>query len=158
MVKKGFSLAEDLIVMAVISIFFAAAARIITTKPKTQRQNNPHGYYECYYTGSLHQRYVREGVATETESVSKCTFDPPNGVAFFNINTYGSTCFSGFEPNINKSIDISINSNGDIVLSNTYKLENNDTVENAKVFFETLYPDSEIYNNGIYRTGVMFSW
>ena len=48
MVKKGFSLAEALVVMAIISIFFAAASKIITTRPKPPKQVNQHGYYECY--------------------------------------------------------------------------------------------------------------
>lgn len=32
--KKGFSLAEALVVMAVVSIFFAAVTKVITTRPK----------------------------------------------------------------------------------------------------------------------------
>ena len=81
MVKKGFSLAEALVVMAIISIFFAAASKIITTRPKPPKQVNQHGYYECYLNvyqtinaagqqvtvSRPTQRYVRNNVATAAE-------------------------------------------------------------------------------------------
>lgn len=36
--KKGFSLSEALVVMAVVSIFFAAVTKVITTRPKNQNR------------------------------------------------------------------------------------------------------------------------
>lgn len=174
MVKKGFSLAEALVVMAIISIFFAAASKIITTRPKPPKQVNQHGYYECYLnvyqtTNAAGQqvtvtrptqRYIRNGVPTAAEEVATCKFEPPNGIAFFNINSYGSIFHSSFEPNIKNTIDItfsnvSIRLNSDTGL---LYLNNNSTEENVKMFLSTLYPDSHIYNNGNIRTGVIISW
>ena len=54
--KKGFSLAEALVVMAVVSIFFAAVTKVITTRPKKPKQANLHGYYECYVDGGMYER------------------------------------------------------------------------------------------------------
>lgn len=57
--KKGFSLAEALVVMAVVSIFFAAVTKVITTRPKKPKQANLHGYYECYVDGGMYGK-IRE--------------------------------------------------------------------------------------------------
>ena len=71
MVKRGFSLAEALVVMAIISIFFAAATKIITTRPKPKIQVNPHGYFECYKLGGTqYQRSVREQLEIENKAAN----------------------------------------------------------------------------------------
>lgn len=161
MVKKGFSLAEALVVMAIISIFFAAVSKIITTKPKPPKQVNQHGYYECYLNGGQPtQRYIRNGVSTVAQVVSQCSFEPPAGIAFFNINSYGSTYHSSFEPNIRNTIKVTFSGTGIILSSTTgvLTLSNNSTEENIKMFLSTLYSDSNIYNGGAVRTGVIISW
>ena len=173
MVKKGFSLAEALVVMAIISIFFAAASKIITTRPKPPKQVNQHGYYECYLNvyqtinaagqqvtvSRPTQRYVRNNVATAAEEVS-CSFEPPNGIAFYNINSYGPVFHSSFEPNIKNTIQITFTGAGIILKSDTgtLDLQSNSTQENVKMFLNTLYPDSHIYNNVNIRAGVIISW
>lgn len=151
---------EALVVMAIISIFFAAVSKIITTKPKSQKQVNSHGYYECYVDGGYKQRYVRDEIATIVENVSTCTFDPPSGLAFFNINTYGGTYHSSFEPNINNELSISFAGSKVTVSSvnGSEVLSNNSTEENIRMFLENLYSDSGIYNNGTIRTGIIISW
>ena len=101
--KKGFSLAEALVVMAVVSIFFAAVTKVITTRPKKPKQANLHGYYECY-------------VATKPKAVTKCKFQPPGNISFFNINTYGPAFYSNMEPNISRDIWVEVNKC--IILSN----------------------------------------
>ena len=158
MVKKGFSLAEALVVMAIISIFFAAASKIITTKPKVKKQRNAHGYYECYYLGGYKQKYVRDGVASPLESVSECKFEPPAGIAFFNINS-SDPCYSSFQPNINNVLTISLIGNITIQSeTKTTTLSSNTECSDIQMFFSTLYPKSEIYNNGAILKGVFISW
>lgn len=114
--KKGFSLAEALVVMAVVSIFFAAVTKVITTRPKKPKQANLHGYYECYVDGGMYERYVRNGVATKPKAVTKCKFQPPGNISFFNINTCGPAFYSNMEPNISRDIWVEVNKC--IILSN----------------------------------------
>ena len=177
MVKKGFSLAEALVVMAIISIFFAAAGKIMTQRPKPQKIEYPHGYFECYLDGAtLKQAAANEEVEKENivASGGVCKFEPPKGVAFFNLNTYGQAFYSQYEPNVNKVINIRINntpgaanfitfSNGqdqfDIPAekdqsSSQFRNER----EAAQGYFMGIHPKSKICNNGNYRTGVMVSW
>ena len=177
MVKKGFSLAEALVVMAIISIFFAAAGKIMTQKPKPIKQQNPHGYFECYLDGAtLKQSSAIEEAATDPIDAEGgvCTFEPPKGVAFFNVNTYGRAFYSDFEPNVNNTINIRINNGADakdfVTIyngSNTftiepaaepYTIEFRNQKESAEVYFQAIHPKSQIYNNGNVRTGIMFSW
>lgn len=159
MVKKGFSLAEALIVMAIISIFFAAASKIITTKPKVKKQINAHGYYECYYSGGHKQKYMRDGVASPLQSVSECKFEPPAGIAFFNVNS-SNPCYTSFQPNINNALTISLEGSGVVIRSDTETLElsDNTNCSDIRMFFSTLYPKSDIYNNGTILKGVFISW
>ena len=177
MVKKGFSLAEALVVMAIISIFFAAAGKIMTQKPKPIKQQNPHGYFECYLdAGTLKQSSAIEEAAADpvVAEGGACKFEPPKGVAFFNVNTYGRAFYSDFEPNVNNTINIKINDvagAGDFVTIykdskrfniaasvNPLSTEFQNQKESAEVYFEAIHPKSQIYNNGHLRTGIMFSW
>lgn len=178
MVKKGFSLAEALVVMAVISIFFAVAGKIMTQRPKPQALKYPHGYFECYIgdDGSLMQSNASEAVITEPIKVSgtACAFEPPKGVAFFNINTFGRAYYSDFEPNVNNVINIKINNSAHsetfvTIYKDTHSLNipaskdtNSDEFKNqrdvARSYLSTLHPASQIYNKGDCRTGVMISW
>lgn len=176
MVKKGFSLAEALVVMAIISIFFAAAGKIMTQKPKPIKQQNPHGYFECYLDGAtLKQSSAIEEAATDpiVAEGEVCTFEPPKGVAFFNVNTYGRAFYSDFEPNVNNTINIKINTastTDDFITiykdSKTFVIKAADALstnfrneqESAEVYFQAIHPKSQIYNNGNVRTGIMFSW
>lgn len=157
--KNGFSLAEALVVMVIISIFFAVGAKVFTTRPKPKKQINSHGYYECFQGGGLQQRYVRDGVETPTQSVARCTFEPPTGIAFFNINSFSPVAHSSFEPNINNTLTISVG--GGISISGDGKsisLASNASQDEIRMFLKSLYPDSKLYNNGSIRTGIMISW
>jgi len=159
--KKGFSLAEALIVMVIISVFFATAAKVITTKPKAKRIVNEHGYYECYIKGGgIYQRYVRQDLPAEEENVSVCSFEAPTGVGFFNINSYSPVAHSSFEPNINNKLRINISGGGiNISSSNgSYSLSSNTDSDIQKKFFGAIYPDSELFNNGAIRSGILISW
>ncbi len=162
MVKKGFSLAEALVVMAIIAILFSCASKVITTKPQPKRQLTSHGYFECYLDGAtLMQRYVRENVESSLSSAGgSCRFEPPSGVAFFNINTYGTVLYSDFQPNINNDLSIIIDGSNIRIESTTgsLTLSSNEDAENMRNYFKLTYPDSKIYNSGAMRTGLMISW
>lgn len=173
MVKRGFSLAEALVVMAVVSILFSALAKVITTKPRTKEQANPHGYYECYIDGGeLKQHYALENGKGSTENAgARCTFKPQTGVAFYNINEICGSYYSGFEPNINNTIYISFSGDnkkyirsessesGSIILEyDDGSVATDKEIENIKTYFKYAYPESKIYNNGSYRCGLMISW
>lgn len=157
MVKKGFSLAEALVVMAIISILFSVAAKVITTRPKPPKQTTAHGYFECYLNGGLWQRTVIDGVATEPKSMgSQCQFKPQTGVAFYNINSHNPD-ITRFEPNINNTLNISI-SGGSFIFNGSTLTSDGGTYSDNTLFFQTMYPNSEIYNGGNMRQGVMISW
>lgn len=177
MVKKGFSLAEALVVMAVISIFFAVAGKVMTQRQKPQVLKNQHGYFECYLNGgTLMQARATEGIVSEPVAASGgvCTFEPPKGIAFFNLNTFGRAYYSAFEPNVNNVIDIRINDSAyttDFVTiskgsdslaipaaTNTTGATFLNEKAVAETYLEIVHPSSQIYNKGNYRTGVMFSW
>lgn len=159
MVKKGFSLTEALVVMAIISILFSVAAKVITTRPKPPKQTTAHGYFECYINnGELWQRKVVDGVATEPRAMgNQCQFKPQTGVTFYNINSYNPS-ITRFEPNINNTLDISISLDGSFIFNGeTLSSDAGSDADNA-LFFQTMYPNSEIYNGGTIRKGVMISW
>lgn len=157
--KKGFSLAEALVVMVIISIFFAAAAKVFTTRPKPKKQLNIHGYYECFNSGGLHQRYIRDGVESPTVAVGVCTFEPPVGVSFFNINSFSPIPHSSFEPNVNNNLTISVGSSINISADGkSASLGNGASSEEVRIFLGTMYPESELYNGGAIRSGVIISW
>lgn len=179
MVKTGFSLVEALVVMAIISLLFTATAKVLTVKPKPKVQTTAHGYFECYKNGSTtYQRYVRENVETDPEMVTLCEFKPPTGVLFYNINTTIEPVYSSFEPNINQTLKIQIQSQ-DVIINageNSMKLtkptddtpeQNEDiqadiqtfsTREQVKDYLASFYPNSKIYNNGNVLSGVIISW
>lgn len=170
MVKKGYTLAEALVVMAVVSIFFAAASKVLTVKPKHKKQMNPHGYYECYLDGGqLKQKYVRENIESILETVGECTFSPPIGIAFYSVNIYGTdNYYSGIEPYINNTLSISVTA--DKVTLSAMKqgekfevaYDKSTSSEDAKRivedFFEVIYPKAEMYNDGNIFPGIFLSW
>ena len=86
-IKPGFTFAEVLISMLLMSIFFVATAKVMTVRQKTEVHENPHGYYECYQSGSLMQHRV-DGTNTtipiNTPS-NQCEFVPMRGLPFYNI-------------------------------------------------------------------------
>ena len=86
LLKAGFSLAEVLIAMLIMSIFYVATTRVMTTRQKPQVQENPHGYYECYVNGGLTEHRVDMGRTTiQPHGVASCVFNPPKGLPFFNV-------------------------------------------------------------------------
>lgn len=89
--KRGFSLAEILISMLIMSVAFMALTKVITQKPKKLMEKTPHGFYECYKTnGVLHEDRTRNNILQpENPDVTNCTFDPPKGVYYVNVHYIG---------------------------------------------------------------------
>lgn len=90
-IKFGFSLAEALVSMLVLSLFFMATAKIITLKQKDAKTNNISGYFECYVdNGDLKQHFVDGGTVTEIQDVSEsgeCLFRAPSRLPSITIYT-----------------------------------------------------------------------
>ena len=93
--KFAFSLAEVLIGMLIMSLFFMATTKVISVKQKPLVQEYPHGYYECYNSGGYKEHRVDSGrntITAGTTGVRGCTFVPPKGIPVFNVylvsNTY----------------------------------------------------------------------
>lgn len=119
--KRGFSLIEALVAMGILSIFFAATAKIITTKPKAERVSYIHGSFKC--------------------CESQCYFKPPSGVAFFSIkaaNYNYNSAYSHYEPNINNSFYIN-------ALSNPPRFYSTETGEEFLLNWNLTYSDFESY-------------
>ena len=157
--KKGFSLAEALISMLILSIFFLATSKVMTTKQKPDEQVNPHGFYECYVrNGDLKQRRASESSVTAEQSVDSCTFTPSQGIAYVTIYAVQDSqhVIMAVEPQFNSPID-PINSVAQLrnfgnQLDNP---EDNDLdVDNLRNFLEISYPRSGllgIINDGTYN-------
>ena len=83
--KFGFSLAEALVSMLVLSMFFMATSKIISTKPKSENITYIHGFFECYTDGGrVMQKLAQENAVTTPKAApgGTCTFTPPKGIDF----------------------------------------------------------------------------
>lgn len=94
---RGFSLAEMMIVLAILAIMALAATPLITKKRMAPIQQAPHGQFECYIktsNGHVYQKYTIENSAQgETDmgvaGTASCTFDPPAKSAYFMVALVG---------------------------------------------------------------------
>ena len=86
--KFGFTLAEVLISMLIMSVFFVAFSKVITQKQPTEFQKSPHGYYECYLisSGGAVKQHGSDSLGKNYTSIGKCVFDPPQNVRIYNIH------------------------------------------------------------------------
>ena len=95
-VFRGFTLAEALVALLVITIIIAASLPIITKK-KRSIDRVTHGAYACYWqNGQLIGRYlIDQKTATgktyydSTEGRYGCEFTPPAGAKNFVVTTVG---------------------------------------------------------------------
>ncbi len=166
MVKKGFSLVEALVVMAIISILFAVATKVITVKPKTKVQENIHGYYECVYRGTYWEKYNKDGIETPYTSVTSCKFNPPVGASFFNVVAVNSTrnkCYRGYEPNINKQLTFNVGTDVQITSFDPYETMtlhlDEEVCSEVRDYFNSLYSSGvEMYTGGTVLSGVFIGW
>ena len=90
--KNGFSLMEALISMLIISIFFVASTKVMTTKQKDPPMRNPHGYYECYkLANGVVYEHTNNSDPVTINSLNDCSIQPPQGAAFVNLHYRGSS-------------------------------------------------------------------
>ena len=93
--KFGFSLAEAMVSMFIVSLIFVFSVKVVGTRPAVTKLKYRHGYYTCYsYATSVKQ--ASSGI-TEQGQVSggKCTFVPPKGVSQFNVFYGANLTFAG---------------------------------------------------------------
>lgn len=82
--KSGFSLAEALVSMLILSIFFVVTSKVITTRQPDEWQGTEHGYYECIQqdSGNKFDQTMVTGNNVENKVVESCHFNvPPRSVA-----------------------------------------------------------------------------
>ena len=91
--KAAFSLAEVLVAMLVMSVFFLATTKVISVKQKDELQSYPHGYYECIGSGSSYKVHRVEGGAQTIPSAnaSTCEFTPARNIPVYNIYILSKT-------------------------------------------------------------------
>lgn len=158
--KNGFSLAEALISMLILSIFFLATSKVMTTKQKPDEQVNPHGFYECYVRNGnqLVQRRASESNVTAEQFVDSCTFTPSQGIAYVTIYAVRNSndIIMAVEPQFNNPIDeissVAALRNFGNQLDNAE--ENDLDIENLRNYLEISYPRSGllgIINDGTYN-------
>ena len=146
--------------MLVMSIFFVASSKIITTKPKKEVQLSRHGYFECLidHSGILKQKRSDGSYTGELIRVNDgvCTFAPPSGIAFVVIYALnGGRFFTWTEPQFNsdsgddKEIKIRDNELYNFQTNMDFQEEDpsggNDNMAPLKNFFQSSYPSSSIY-------------
>ena len=87
----GFSMAEMLVVMLIMSFIAIGVPAIHFKKTELKTKRSLHGRYECYYNGNtLTQYYVNEeGGKTGPTAVTECTFTPPKNAIYFLVHAVG---------------------------------------------------------------------
>lgn len=86
--KAGFSLAEVLVAMLIMSVFYMATAKVMTVKQRHETHENPHGYYECIGNSapfSVHRVDSTIETIPAGTSETECEFVPISGIPFYNV-------------------------------------------------------------------------
>lgn len=88
---KGFSLAEMLLVLVILSFLIVSMAPIAYNKLPKKTDRIPHGRFECYYDGNQLMQYSADEIygATTPQAVTKCEFNPPVKASFFIMQAIG---------------------------------------------------------------------
>lgn len=89
--RLGFTLAEALLTLLIISIIVALSTAIIAKKNKKLRADNQTHYWYCTrtsYNGS-HTSSTNFNPAPGSHTADSCTFSPPAGVNKFNVTVIG---------------------------------------------------------------------
>lgn len=170
MFKAGFSLAEALVVMLVLSVFLAASSKVITKKRPVELASYVHGQYECWNSGgTYYQQYVFEGTPSTEQKVSSCKFIPRINASVYHIYMFfdKENYYQTEANNITKDITIKSLSASTIVLENSdgsvqeyTKDQEGVSVGEIKEALEFLYPDSNILTEtfGSNRPSILIAW
>lgn len=88
---KGFSLAEMLVVMLIMSFIAIGVPVIHFKKTELKTKRSEHGRYECYYDGNQLMQYSvnEEGAKIGPTNVTECKFKPPKNAIFFLVHAVG---------------------------------------------------------------------
>lgn len=125
--KKGFSIAEALVSMLVVSVFFLATSKVMTQKQPKEYQEPIHGFYECYVTTEDDVKKLKQKLAIgqsnpPVQTVSQCELDPPKDLPLAIIYAIAGTdddtttpvgeerknrIYKAIEPQFNKAFRIS---------------------------------------------------
>ena len=101
-IKGGFSLAEMLLVLMILSFLTIAMAPFVVKKVNKKTARAPHGRYECYIdetTGKTMQYLANEnGAVTGPVEVAACTFSTPKKASFFIVQAIGAGAGGTFVP------------------------------------------------------------
>lgn len=84
----GFSLAEALMALLVVSLITVATVPVVTKKKRDVSQGT-HGEWVCYMSGSSHVTQITKDGKTSTSTGSDCTFVPPGGAKNFSVKVVG---------------------------------------------------------------------
>ena len=168
--KKGFSIAEALVSMLVVSVFFLATSKVMTQKQPRETQETIHGFYECYVKNEdgekkLKQRRAIEQSSPPEQSVTQCELDPPSGIAFAIIYAIAGTAddpmegknkiYRAVEPQFNKTFTIASDEKLRTFHSDFLMDVQADSLDwtDVQKFLELSYPHSgllEMMKNGEY--------
>ncbi len=89
----GFSLAEMLVVMLIMSFLVLGVPAVHFKKTELKTKQSLHGRFECYYNGStLMSNYINEEGVREVATVGAatgCTFKPPKNAVYLLVHAVG---------------------------------------------------------------------
>lgn len=86
--RRGFSIAEALMALLVVSLITVATVPVVTKKKRDASQG-VHGEWVCYMSGSSHVTQITQDGKTTTSSGSDCTFVPPGKAKNFSVKVVG---------------------------------------------------------------------
>ena len=85
--QKAFSLVEVLVSMLILSLFFLANTKVMTTKQKDETLMKVHGFYECYWDGGV-LKYAQSKTGRSVEpqiAGDACVFSPDRNTSLFDM-------------------------------------------------------------------------
>ena len=145
--KSGFSIAEALIAMLILSTFFIVTSKAINIKPKEEVTKNPHAFYECYVDdNSLEDRFVMNGSLQKLPEHNNCQFTPPKDiphVIIYVIN--GDVFYNTIQPQLTNKISFSSTSEIEDIYNNFEEKNENSNKLEFKNFLANTYSESKIY-------------
>lgn len=89
--KSGFTIAEALISMLILSVFIGLSMKIFTKKHTKPVYNASHGTYVCYRDQNDGKVYSKFGAAAPVEQVNDdhCTFHPAKTATYYVLSAVG---------------------------------------------------------------------
>lgn len=136
--KNGFSLAEALISMLVVSMFFLATSKIMTHREPDDIISHSHGFCACYFeSGSLKMDCVANNSPVRTTTpTNKCTINLPRDAIMYNLAVIENDNVYEKSEIINESLSVipgsSIVIDGNTNSYNSFKKQDDENVSTYK--------------------------